>query len=134
MRAGLASYWTAGIAWAVMTALHGRWLWRSAHAGEVLSAYGAGLVVLGIGVAARPLIRQGLSSAVQAAMPTYQGYTGFPGRKIPSMSEQLQIEALRPMVRREVIAERVVAVSVIVAGTLLNGWGAPLARRWGLLI
>ncbi len=131
LRVAAASYWTAGAAWAVMTALHLRWLQRSAHAGDVLSAYGAGLVVLGLLVAARPFIRGGLSAAVQAAMPQYQGYVGFPGRQIPTMLEQREIEAQRPAIRREVITERVIAVAVVVVGTLMNGWGTPLARRWG---
>ena len=62
VRIALASYWTAGIAWAAMTALHGRWLWRSAHAGDVLSAYGAGVVALGVLIAARPFLRAGLDA------------------------------------------------------------------------
>ena len=132
LRQALASYWTAGLALAAMSWLHWRWLWRTVHAGDVLSAYGAGLVAFGLLIASRPFIRGGLSTAVQAAMPVYHGYVGFPGREVPNMLEQRAIEAVRPMIRREVIAERVIAVAVVVVGTLLNGWGTPLARRWGL--
>ena len=34
----------------------------------------------------------------------------------------------------DVLTERVMAVGIVVVGTLLNGWGTPLARRWGLTV
>ena len=65
VRVGLAGYWTAGIAWAAMSWLHWRWLWRSTHAGEVLSAYGSGLVVLGLWVAVLELVRVGITETAR---------------------------------------------------------------------
>ncbi len=129
-RAAAASYWTAGAAWAVMSALHWRWLWRSAHAGDVLSAYGAGLVVLGVWVAARPYLRNGLEPWIAAVLPQDQA-TYAVGNSYSSDLAEAQSRA-RPGVTRDVWAERVVAVGVVVVGTLLNGWGTPLARRWHL--
>ena len=129
-RAAAASYWTAVAAWAVMSALHWRWLWRSAHAGDVLSAYGAGLVVLGLLVAARPFIRAGVRptaiQSVAAQAPQTFGYGG--PRPEAYAAHDARVGAAMP----DVWAERVVAVGVVVVGTLLNGWGTSLARRWGL--
>ena len=129
MRAALASCWTAGIAWGVMTALHGRWLVRSTHAGDVLSAYGAGLVVLGVLVGSRPYLRAGFTGLVQAGLPRppIVPIGGGFGKTIVA-----QIHAERPRVVLDVLAERILAVALVVLGTLLNGWATPLARRWGL--
>jgi hypothetical protein len=125
VRAAAASYWTIGAAWAVMSALHWRWLWRSTHAGDVLSAYGAGLVVLGLLVAARPFIRAGVRRmAEQQAIP--------PQSPIWPEGAWAKYEAKVLAAVPDVWAERVVAVGVVVIGTFLNGWGTPLARRWGL--
>lgn len=129
-RAAAASYWTAGAAWAVMSGLHWRWLWHSAHAGDVLSAYGAGLVVLGVLVGSRPYLRAGFSQLVAAGLPQYDGAPFSTGDRW--QEHKALVEDERPRVRRDVLAERVIAVGIVVIGTLLNGWGTPLARRWGL--
>ena len=68
LRTAAASYTTAIVAFIVMTALHLRWLHLSAHAGDVLSAYGAGLVVLGVLVGSRPYLRTGFAGLVDAVL------------------------------------------------------------------
>ena len=128
-RAAVTSYWTASLAWAAMSALHWSWLWRSAHAGDVLSAYGAGLVVLGVLVGSRPYLRTGFAQLVESGLPQYDGMTFSTDERW--QAHKALVASERPKVRRDVWAERVVAVVVVVVGTLLNGWGTPLARRWG---
>ncbi len=64
-----ASYWTAGAAFVVMTALHLRWLFRSLHAGDVLSAYGAGLVALGLPVPADAAASRRLNGGMMHLVP-----------------------------------------------------------------
>ena len=39
-----------------------------------------------------------------------------------------RVERERPSIVLDVYAERVIAVLVVVVGTLLNGYGAPIAR------
>lgn len=129
-RATIASYWTSFIAIVVMSGLHLRWLLRSAHAGDVLSAYGAGLVVLGVLVGSRPYLRSGIGNMVARSLPSGGGV--FPRTREQAAAARKRIEEARPEVTRDVWAERVIAVGVVVVGTLLNGWGTPLARRWGL--
>lgn len=123
-RVALTSYWTAGLAWAVMTALHGRWLLRSAHAGDVLSAYGAALVVLGLWVAVLELMRVGLTET--ARRQTESDFAWF-AEQMPTL--RASEEAAAAETKRTLIVERVAAGLIAVAGTLLNGWGTPLARR-----
>lgn len=130
IREGLAHYGTALLALNWMTALHERWLWRSAHAGEVVSGYGAGLIMLGVFVGARPYLRAGISRTVEAGLPPYRG-AFLQGRGAAERHRE-RVAALRPAVALDVWAERVVAVLVVLLGTFLNGYGTPLARRWGL--
>ena len=130
LRQVLASNWTSGLALMAMSWLHWRWLWRSAHAGDVLSAYDAGLVVLGILVGSRPYLRAGFAGLVEAGLP--QDDAGYLVGPDYLQELEREREAARPQATRDVLAERVVAVAVVVLGTLLNGWGTPLARRWGL--
>lgn len=129
LRTAAASYTMTVVAFVVMTALHLRWLHRSAHAGEVLSAYGAGVVVLGVLVGSRPYLRAGVADLIERDMP--EGGAGvFGGPVYDAEMGELRRKAL-PGVTLDVWAERVIAVATVVAGTLLNGWGTPLARRWG---
>ena len=129
-RDAAASYWTAGFAYIVMSALHWRWLWRSTHASDVLSAYGAGLVVLGLLVAARPFIRAGVRRMAEQDVqaPQFGGWATAEYVAEGWAAYRIRVDAVIP----DVWAERVAAIGVLVVGTLLNGWGTPLARRWGL--
>ena len=126
----LVSYWTAGLAFVAMTALHGRWLARSVQAGEVLSGYGAGLVMLGIFVASRPYIRAGLEADIAARQRRNPAVIPANRERIRRHRERVAEEA--PGIRRDAWAERVIAVAVVLIGTFLNGYGTPLARRWDL--
>lgn len=125
MRVTLASYWTAGIAWSVMTALHGRWLWRSTHAGEVLTAYGAGVVVLGLWVAVLELVRAGIATTVRRQVA--QEPIWF-AEQLPAAEEAENAAAVEA--KRAIAVERVVASLIVAVGTLAGGWATPLARRW----
>ncbi len=129
LRVAVASYTTAVAAFVVMTTLHLRWLHRSAHTGDVLSAYGAGVVVLGLLVGSRPYLRIGVTGLIERDMP--EGGAGVLGGPVYDAEvAKLRRDAL-PGVTLDVWAERVIAVAVVIVGTLLNGWGTPLARRWG---
>ena len=127
MRRALASNWTAGIAWVSMTVLHERWLLRSAHAGDVLSAYGAALVVLGLWLAVLDLARIGLTETAQRQ--TESDFAWF-AEQMPALLAAEKAAAIKA--KRTLIVERVAAGIIAAFGTLLNGWGTPLARRWGL--
>ncbi len=127
LRTTAASYWTAlGLGVAAIV-LHVRWYTvDKAWGGEVVSGLGAALVVLGVLVASRPYVRLGYSGLVQAGLP--KSHAGVWGGPVYDASvAKLQDEA-RPQVVRDVWAERIVAVAVVVLGTLLNGYGPLVAR------
>jgi uncharacterized protein with ACT and thioredoxin-like domain len=126
-RLALASYWTAGIAGSVMTALHGRWLVRSSHAGEVLTAYGAGVVVLGLWVAVLELVRAGIAETGRRQVAHEPVWFA---EQLPAAEEVEKAAAVEA--RRAIIVERVVAGIIVAVGTLAGGWATPLARRWHL--
>ena len=102
-----------------MTALHWQWLWRSSHASEVLSAYGAALVVLGLWVAILELVRVGLTET--ARQQTESDFAWF-AEQMPALHASEKVAAVEA--KRALIVERV-------AAGLMNGWALPLARRWG---
>ncbi len=126
------SYWTAAALGLFIAAVHGWWLVKSDHAGEVISGFGAALVVLGLFVAARPFVELGVRgmAAQQVQAPQFTPLFDSEGTIIreAKAAYQKNIDAAVPAV----IVERVLAVLVVVTGTLLNGYGAPLARLLGL--
>ena len=132
VREGLTHYGTALLALNWITALHERWLWRSAHAGEVVPGYGAALVMLGVFVGARPYLRAGVQRMVIAGLPAFGG--SFYGSYGMVAEHNERVRAALPGVTLDVWAERVIAVAIVLLGTFLNGYGTPLARRWGLPI
>ena len=91
---------------------------------EAVSGLGAALVALGIWLAVRPFFRKGICRAIEEAtgkeMPPLLGFLPPPGY-------HEEREAQRPQARRDVIGDRVGLV-LIVAGTLLNGYSAWIAR------
>ena len=126
-QAAIASYWTAGIAWGVMTALHARWLWQWKHTGEVVSGYGAGLIALGLAhLLAAYLQPHALDRATAGAMP--QDWRSFHRAHDPTASDRRQ--ALWIEIRKGIITERIVVAILVLIGTFLNGYGTPLARSW----
>lgn len=146
MRRLALSYWTPALAGVVLLGLHLVWAirWDPARRGEIATGFGAGLIVLGLLVAARPYIRSGVRHLVDTEV-------GPPpsDRRRDALDAQFQRPVIVPdelmylvdgaryaskrvEVRRDVLAERVIAVAVIVAGTLLNGYGPALVRLLGL--
>ena len=109
----------AHVAWGV-------WL-EPTKRGEILTGFGACLIVLGLLVAARPYLATGLDALVDkeasaAPAPVLSG-----GR-----TDAPNLLAKRAEARDNILAERVTAVLVIGTGTLLNGYGPPLIRLLGL--
>lgn len=126
------SHWTPILAGVVLLGLHVAWAirWEPTKRGEVVTGFGACLIVLGLLVAARPYLRAGRNAAADQAMSPLLGAFAIPAAE--SIRYHERREAGRPQVRRDVIAEREIAVGVIAVGTLLNGYGPPLVRWLGL--
>lgn len=97
-----------------------------AAGGEVVSGFGAVLVVLGVFVGSRPYIRAGVGGLIEAGLPALGA--GFLIGPDTYRKHQELVEKVRPQVTRDVWAERVVAVAVVILGTLLNGYGPLIAR------
>ena len=128
LRQGASSYWTVAVVSAAVTVMHLVWLMRSDHAGEVVSGFGSVLVVLGVWVAAFPFIRHGLTRVVDQ-MPRVSDVV-LP--EFRSMALRREERDERAKQRRDQIDERIWGVAIVLLGTLLNGYGAPLARLAGL--
>ena len=126
IREAALSYWTVGIVALIVIAGHIRWFTRGGPTAEVISGFGAAFVVLGIWVAARPFLRMGVRAmaeqSVQGTAPQAIGWDVPPPEA--GVAYQARIDAAMP----DVWAERVIAVLVIVVGTLLNGYGGVIAR------
>lgn len=118
------SHWTALAAGIVIFVLHVCWLIRVSpdHRLEVVSGFGAMLIVLGIWVAALLFLRKGLKKTAADSMPPLVGSFATP----PEYDESR--EGQRPQARRDVTDERVLGVAAIAIGTILNGYAAPVAR------
>lgn len=132
MRRLALSHWTpafAGLGLLVVHLAWGAW-WEPAKRGEIATGYGACLIVLGLLVAARPYIRAGRTALYAQARPRHPG--AFAISEETSRKFHEQVKATEPQRRRDVDAERIYAVAVIAAGTLLNGYGPPLVRLLGL--
>ena len=111
-------------------ALHAWWLIRSCHTGEVISAFGSALIALGLLIAAQPFVQAGFEGIAmqQVQAPHFPGY-----RHSGGMMEEMR-EAHTDRVKAAIPgiwAERIIGVTVILLGTLLNGYGAPIARLAG---
>lgn len=124
-RKAVLSYWTVAIVGLSILAGHVRWYIRGGPAAEVFSGFGAALVVLGIWIAARPYLRVGLQKLVSAAVPPMViGGMGY-GDEDKAIQQRQDAAA---NAKRDIVAERVIAVAVIVIGTVLNGYGPVIAR------
>lgn len=131
-RSFLVSYPVILGAGGVVLVLHLWWLASADHQGEVISALGAVATVFGIWMASRPYVRLGIAGMIEAGLP--KDDAGF--LTGPNWFEEFRAiqDAARPGVTRDVWAERVIAVTVVVIGTLLNGYGTPIARVLGMRI
>lgn len=132
MRRLALSYWTPIALGIVLLGLHLAWAiwWEPARRGEIATGFGASLIVLGLLVAARPYIRAGREGMYAQARPRHPG--AFAISNDASVRFRERVEATEPERRRDVDAERIYAIAVIVAGTLLNGYGPALVRLCGL--
>jgi hypothetical protein len=123
------SYWSTLCVGVIVLVLHVFWFVQTAHRAEVISGLGASIIALGIWIGARPYIRSGIAIATARAMPPIRGvFMGGPN----ATEYNLKRESMRPQVRRDVIAERVIAVIAVVLGTLVNGYSASIVRLLGL--
>lgn len=126
-------YWILLLAGAGLLGMHVAWaIWGEPDKrGEVVTGFGALLIVLGLIVAARPYLRLGLGPFIQNALtPDVAAYATD-----ESYDEQLRAThaAELPEATRDAWAERVIAVAIIAFGTLLNGYGPALVRFCGWL-
>ncbi len=125
------SYWTPVLVGLALLGVHLAWAirWEPARRGEVVTGFGAAMIVLGLFVAARPYIRLGLGPFIRGAL------TPDVGTFVTDDSYDEQLKAIHaaelPEVTRDAWAERVIAVAVIAAGTILNGYGPLLVRLFG---
>jgi hypothetical protein len=131
MRRLALSYWTPPLAGLVLLALHLVWAirWEPGRRGEIATGFGACLIVLGLLVAARPYIRAGREGMYAQARPRHPGSFAIPHEATVRFRER--VAATEHERRRDVDAERIYAVVVIVVGTLLNGYGPALVRLFG---
>jgi hypothetical protein len=126
----LLSNWFAAGLGLLALAIHVGWWFSPAYSrSEVISGFGATLIAFGIMLTARPFTRAGLAATVGQAMPPPSG--SFAGGE-KSREHNRAREEKRPQVRRDVIVERIVGPSVIVCGTLMNGYASALLRWLGL--
>ncbi|MCJ2074784.1 hypothetical protein MKK68_03845 [Methylobacterium sp. E-016] len=145
MRRLALSYWTPIGAGLVLLSLHLAWAirWEPSKRGEVVTGFGACLIVLGLLIAARPYIRSGMRHFVDAEVGPppadrlrdyLAAQTQIPkivSGELMYLVDGARYASKRAEVRRDVLAERAVAVVVIAAGTLLNGYGPLLVRLAG---
>lgn len=127
------SYWTVILIGALILAVHARfWFSHPSARAENLSGLGAALIVLGLVVAARPFIRSGTHglAMAQTQAPQFMGYADAEGILIAQAraAYDTRVERAKP----DIVAERIIAVVVIAAGTLLNGYATPLVRMLNL--
>jgi hypothetical protein len=117
------------VAFAVLSGGHFVWMMRC-NDPVIAQRFGAALIVLGIGIAARPFLRTGLKTSVDHAMP---------GGSLPyyvsheMLAERATMQkAARPGILFDILAEKVVGVSCVLIGTVINGYGDIFAKVWGV--
>lgn len=128
------SGWTVAVAGLALTVLHAWWFvgCRAMPRAEVVGGYGAAVTALGVFVASRPYIRAGIAEVARAQVsrPEYPGYFGgIVDVEAMRAADHARVEAAK----RDVIAERIVAVLVAVLGALMNGYSGPIARALALI-
>lgn len=129
------SYFALFETWALILTAHVQWgtLTDDGGRGEAVSAFGAWTVVFGIAVAGRPYVRAGIRGAAEAQVPApfLTPLLDSDGIIVSQIEEghRKRVEEVLP----DVVAERVIAVAVIIVGTLTNGYGAPIGRLLSFL-
>ena len=118
LRRVAASIWTAALIGLGLVLLHGWWFVESRHKADVISGFGVSIAVLGIFIAAQPLIRAGI-------VTTARWQFGL-------VEEIVSIEEADAAKR--VFKERVYGVVLVAVGTLLNGYAPAIARLLGLSV
>jgi hypothetical protein len=87
------------------------------------------MIAWGIAITARPVLFDGIASTIQRQMPRHAGT--FLRSAESAAQDRERLQARRPEVAKNVLAERVIGVSAIALGTLLNGYG-DLLGKWFL--
>jgi hypothetical protein len=124
------SYWTIGIVGGAWLASHGWWITYPHQRGKNASGFGAFLTVLGVWIALLPYIRLGIRGMAEQQV---QGapLSAYHSTQTIADNEAIYREKVKAAVPN-IYEERVVAVFLIVIGSLLNGYGTPLMRLLGL--
>ena len=121
-----ASVWTAFAFGAAIVGLHAWWFVESAHQADVISGFGVSLAVLGILVAAQPLIDTGIRK-------TARQQTGLISDERRRELEE-QAHVVEAKAARRVFQEQVCGAGLVAVGTLLNGYAPALARLFSLSV
>jgi hypothetical protein len=112
----------------VLILSHAAWF-RSGHEPVVIQRCGAALIMLGVLVAARGFLREGLDAAVNRQLPR-SPFAPYYSEEIDKQWREKCAE-LRPEIERDVRAERGWAFRLITIGTALNGYGDLSACLFG---
>ena len=115
-----ASVWTSISLGAVLCGLHVWWFVQSDHKADVISGFGVSLAVLGILVAAQPLINIGIRKTARRQ----SGLISEDRQR--ELDEQAHI--VEEQAARRVFQEQVCGAGLIAIGTLLNGYAPAIAR------
>lgn len=107
-------------------ALHSWWFIRSEHKADVISGFGVATAVLGILVAAQPLMKVGIETAARRQV-------GLVSKERKQEIEK-NADAVAEKAARRLFLEEVVGGSLIAVGTLFNGYAMALARLFSLPI
>lgn len=109
---------------AAILALHGWWFTRSNHKADVISGFGVSVAVLGILVAAQPLMKTGIET-------TARRQVGLVSKERERELEE-NADAVAEKAARRLFLEEVVGGSLIAVGTLFNGYAMAIARLFSL--
>ena len=104
---------------------HMVWLTNDGSAGEVVSGFGAALILVGLAAIGLPMLRKGsINRAAAQVMPQDRRLFLMPEDPVYDAA----LKTAEVEIRSSVITERVTAAVLIAAGTLLNGYGPVIAR------
>jgi hypothetical protein len=103
------------------------WSYFPAERSSVPQRCGAALIVLGVVVAARGFLREGVRAAVDRQLPRAPGLFTVSHETVEKFRDQS--EARRSEIETDVRAERIWAFWLIIVGTIASGYG-DLPLKW----